>query len=71
VLSALGLPISRWAQRREKACSSFGGAADFLPPPLLLAPYDQGDKLRAVVIVRDGTPKEGAALRRSAARPHG
>jgi hypothetical protein len=33
--------------------------ADFLPPPIVLAPDDQGDKLHAVVIVRDGTPKEG------------
>jgi hypothetical protein len=31
---------------------------DFLPPPIVLAPDDQGDKLRAVVIVRDGTPKD-------------
>lgn len=33
--------------------------ANFLPPPIVLAPDDQGDKLRAVVIVRDGTPKDG------------
>jgi hypothetical protein len=33
--------------------------ADFLPPPIVLAPDDQGDKLRAVVIVRDGTQKDG------------
>ena len=33
--------------------------ADFLPPPIALAPGDQGDKLRAVVIVREGTPKHG------------
>lgn len=26
---------------------------------VVLAPDDQGDKLRAVVIVRDGTPKDG------------
>lgn len=32
--------------------------ADFLPPPIALAPDDQGDRLRAVVIVRAGTPKE-------------
>jgi hypothetical protein len=32
---------------------------EFLPPPIALGPDDQGDKLRAVVIVRDGTPKEG------------
>lgn len=32
--------------------------ADFLPPPILLASDDQGDKLRAVVIVRGGTPKD-------------
>ena len=32
--------------------------ADFLPPPIVLAPDDQGDKLRAVVIVRAGTPKD-------------
>jgi hypothetical protein len=33
--------------------------ADFLPPPIVLAPDDQGDKLRAVVIVRGGAPKDG------------
>ena len=33
--------------------------ADFLPPPIVLAPDDQGDKLRAVVILRAGTPKDG------------
>ena len=33
--------------------------ADFLPPPIVLAPDDQGDKLRAVDIVRAGTPKDG------------
>ena len=33
--------------------------ADFLPPPIALAPDDDGTTLRAVVIVRDGTPKDG------------
>ena len=33
--------------------------ADFLPPPIVLAPDDRGDKLRAVVVVREGTPKYG------------
>jgi hypothetical protein len=33
--------------------------ADFLPPPIVLAPHDDGSTLRAVVIVRDGTPKDG------------
>jgi hypothetical protein len=32
--------------------------ADFLPPPIVLDPDDQGHKLRAVVIVRAGTPKD-------------
>jgi hypothetical protein len=32
--------------------------SDFLPPPIVLAPDDQGHKLRAVVIVRAGTPKK-------------
>lgn len=32
---------------------------DFLPPPIVLTSDDQGDKLRAVVIVRAGTPKDG------------
>jgi hypothetical protein len=32
--------------------------ADFLPPPIVPAPDDQGDKLRAVVIVRAGTTKD-------------
>jgi len=33
--------------------------AEFLPPPIVLAPDDRGDRLRAVVIVRGGTPKDG------------
>ena len=33
--------------------------ADFLPPPVVLALDDRGDRLRAVVIVRAGTPKDG------------
>src|SRR5206468_8344166 len=33
--------------------------ADFLPPPIVLAPDDQAERLRAVVFVRDGTPKDG------------
>ena len=33
--------------------------ADFLPLPIVLATNDQGERLRAVVIVRDGTPKDG------------
>ncbi len=33
--------------------------ADFLPPPIVLARDDQADRLRAVVFVRDGTPKDG------------
>lgn len=37
--------------------------ADFLPPPIVLASDDQGDKLRAVVIVRGGTPKDGQRYR--------
>jgi hypothetical protein len=32
--------------------------ADFLPPPIVLEPDDQGTKLRAVVFVRGGTPKD-------------
>ena len=32
--------------------------ADFLPPPIVLAPDDEGHTLRAVVIVRAGTPKD-------------
>ena len=31
---------------------------DFLPPSIVLGPDDQGDRLRAVVIVRAGTPKD-------------
>jgi hypothetical protein len=33
--------------------------ADFLPRPIVLASDDQGDKLRAVVVVCAGTPKDG------------
>jgi hypothetical protein len=33
--------------------------ADFLPPPIAVAPDEQGESLRAVVIVRDGTQKDG------------
>jgi len=32
--------------------------ADFLPPPIVLEPDDQGNRLRAVVFVRAGTPKD-------------
>ena len=31
---------------------------DFLPPPIVFAPDDQGHRLRAVVFVRVGTQKE-------------
>jgi hypothetical protein len=33
--------------------------ADFLPPSIVLASDDRGDKLRAVVIVHAGTAKDG------------